>query len=271
MDRRFWPATERVAHISLRGQVAGVSFVEGDALQIGAALADLLRAPDGPRERQLLRGDGFTVIEDVGGWAFGFATRDGYCGWVRRGALIAPLAISHWVASCGTHLHDQPRVQASSEALPMRAGVQVTGMAGAFAEVVGGYVPATHLREIGDWLADPVAVAEMFLGTPYLWGGNSRAGIDCSGLVQGAFLACGLACPGDSDLQAAMGAEVPEGAALRRGDLVFWKGHVAMMVDDARIIHANGHSMDLRIEGLEAAAARIAARGGGPVTGRRRV
>jgi cell wall-associated NlpC family hydrolase len=148
--------------------------------------------------------------------------------------------------------------------------VKVIGMSGAFAEVEGGFVPAAHLRAMGDWLADPVAVAEMFVGTPYLWGGNSRAGIDCSGLVQAAWLACGRDCPADSDLQQGMGEALPEDAALRRGDLIFWKGHVALVVDETRLIHANGHSMDVRHEGIAEAVARITAQGGGPVVARRR-
>ncbi len=128
-----------------------------------------------------------------------------------------------------------------------------------------------HLRALGEWCQDPVAVAEMFLGTPYLWGGNSRDGIDCSGLVQAALLACGRDCPGDSDQQAGIGTELAEGDALRRGDLVFWKGHVAMVVDGDRLIHANGHSMSVAHEGIAACIERIAAAGGGPVTARRRV
>ena len=134
-------------------------------------------------------------------------------------------------------------------------------------EVAGGFVPWPHLRAVGDWLDDPVAVAEGLLGTPYLWGGNSRAGIDCSGLMQVAFAACGVTLPGDSDLQEAVGAEVQ--GALRRGDLVFWKGHVALVVDEARLIHANGFTMSVAYEDTAACIARIAVEG--PVTSRRRV
>ena len=118
--------------------------------------------------------------------------------------------------------------------------------------------------------ADPVAVACRFLGTPYVWGGNTGWGIDCSGLVQAALLACGIACPGDSDLQQAAFAEPGRDGRLEPGELVFWSGHVAMAMDADRLIHANAHDMAVAIEPALAAVARIEAAGDGPVTGRGR-
>lgn len=271
MDHRFWPATERSAHVSLQGRIQGVAFTDGLAFEVGSPLVDLLRTPDGARERQLPRGTGFTVIEDIGGWTFGFAERDGYCGWVRGGALMKPRPASHWVASVGTHIYAEPRVQAFCDVMPMGARLRVKGEVGGFAEVEGGFVPASHLRLMGDWLTDPVEVAKGFLGTPYLWGGNSRAGLDCSGLVQLAYYACGLPCPADSDLQQSLGLELPADAPPLRGDLLFWKGHVAMVVDAETLIHANGHSMSVAYEGIATCIARIARQNGGPVTARRRL
>lgn len=271
MDRRFWPATERVAHVSLRGRIKGVAFTDGVAFQVGIPMVDLQRTPDGPRERQLPRGTGFTMVEDVGGWVFGFVDRDGYCGWVRGGSLSEPRPASHWVASVGTHIYAAPKAQAFCDVMPMGARLQVQGLVNGFAEVEGGFVPASHLRQMGEWLSDPVSVAEGFVGTPYLWGGNSRAGIDCSGLVQLALHACGLSCPADSDLQQSLGTELPDEADLRRGDLLFWKGHVAMVVDDNTLIHANGHSMSVAYEDIGACIHRIETQNGGPVTTRRRL
>ena len=269
MDRRLTPATARVAHVSLKGRMEAAVWTEGEALRVAMPLVDLLAAPGGARERQLALGEGFTVVDRDQGHAFGFAGKDGYCGWLPEAALGTAPAPTHWVASVGTHLYPEPR-SSSRElgALGMGAQVEVLRRVDKWAETPVGFVPASHLRAIGDWLDDPVAVAEGFLGAPYLWGGNSRAGIDCSGLVQGAFAACGIGLPGDSDLQAAAGTEVV--GPLRRGGLVFWNGHVALVVGDGRIIHANGFSMSVAYEWLEAAIVRIAAVEG-PVIARRRV
>lgn len=271
MDRRLHRATGRVAHVSLAGQTS-LPLTEGAAAAVAVALADLLRGPGGARERQLAYGEAFRVIDRERGHAFGFAEKDGYCGWLPEAALGAPFTPTHWVASAGTHLYEGPKVQHREVmALPTGARLRVLGTVGVWAETVQGWVPLPHLLPVGQWRADPAGVVEGFLGAPYLWGGNSRAGLDCSGLVQMAHLACGIPCPGDSDLQEALGAELPEGAALRRGDLLFWRGHVALVLDRARLIHANGHTMSVAVEGTRACIARIAAQGGGPVTHRRRL
>ncbi|MEY4872306.1 MAG: hypothetical protein RLZZ563_1636 [Pseudomonadota bacterium] len=276
MDRRLTPFSGRAALEVLRGQVEAV-FVPGEVGAVAVPLADLCASPGGARDRQVALGEALVVIDrrddtQTGGAVFVQMAKDGYCGWLDAAAVGPALAATHWVAAAGTHLYPEPRVQARAvAALPFGARLAVTGMQGHWAEVAGGYVPAVHLRAAGDMFHDPVAVAEMFLGTPYLWGGNSRDGIDCSGLVQAALLACGRACPGDSDQQAGLGMPLAEGAALRRGDLLFWKGHVAMVVDGARLIHANGHSMSVCHEGIAACIDRIAAAGGGPVTARRRL
>ena len=156
-------------------------------------------------------------------------------------------------------------------ALSLGAQLAITADHGKWLETTQGFVPAAHLRPLGDWLADPIAVAESLLGTPYLWGGNARGGIDCSGLAQLAYGACGITIPGDSDLQETAGQEVGHNDSLRRGDLIFWKGHVALIVDETRLIHANGHTMSVAYEAINACIDRIFAQEGRPVTHRRRV
>ncbi|MFN4157327.1 MAG: NlpC/P60 family protein [Gemmobacter sp.] len=263
-DRRLTPATPRIAHTSLRGVIDAPAWTEGEAAEVAVPLADLLASPGGALDRQLVLGDAVTVIDRQDGQAFARSHKDGYCGWLAEGALAPPTGPGHWVAVLGSHLYPEPRVQARAAAsLTLGTRLRVTGHTGAFAETPHGHVPVAHLRPLGTWHDDPAQVAGLFLGVPYLWGGNSRDGLDCSGLVQAAMLACGRPCPADSDLQRA--AFAPAAGAMRRGDLLFWPGHVAMALDAATIIHANGHHMAVVAEPLAEAQARI-----GPPTDHRR-
>lgn len=271
MDRRLTPFSGRVALEGLRGKVDASAFTKGEAAAIALPLVDLLAEPAGARDRQLALGAAVTVVDRRDGWAFVQARRDHYCGWLPEAALYPAITPTHWVAAPASHAYSGPKVQAAELfALPMGAALHVTATDGAFARTQVGYVPTAHLRRMDDRFDDPAEVALTLLGSPYLWGGNSRAGVDCSGLVQLAFHACGRDCPGDSDLQREIGQPLPEDAALRRNDLVFWKGHVALMLDAATLIHANGHSMSVATEPLATATTRIADQGGGPVTARRR-
>ncbi len=269
-DRRLFPATARAAHSSLRGRV-DLPMTEGQDMEIAAPLADLLAAPSGARDRQLVHGEGFCVIDSTETYAFGFARKDGYCGWISADQLRPAAPKTHWVCSISSHLYPEPRVQSRAlHHLPFGANVQVLGQEGAFARTPQGYVPLPHICALHTGLPDAVIAAEMFLGVPYLWGGNSAAGIDCSGLVQGALLATGVSGPADSDLQQVLGDDAT-GSSYARGDLIFWRGHVAMVVDGARVIHANGHTMSVAFEGIADCITRIAAAGGGPVTHHRRI
>lgn len=271
MDRRTTPCSGRFALPILRGKVEA-TFVDGEVASIILPLADLLAHPNGARDRQLLLGDKVTVIDLEDGHAFVQSAKDGYCGWVNASAIGPAAAPTHWVAARSSHLYTRPKVQAPERAaLPFGATLSVITFQGNFAETPQGYVPLTHLRGLNDRAKDPVGIAESLIGAPYLWGGNSAAGVDCSGLVQMAMLACGLACPGDSDQQQELGDPVADTAALQRGDLLFWKGHVAWVSDARRILHANGHTMSVAFEPIAAAIARILAQDGGPVIARRRI
>ncbi|MBI1418804.1 MAG: NLP/P60 hydrolase [Limimaricola sp.] len=271
-DRRLTPANGRVAALSLQGEVEADHFVPGEARQVAVPVANLCRQPDGTRERQLLLGADVTVYEDRNGWAFVQAGRDGYVGYVLSAMLRHPLVATHHVATFGTHAYRDPDIKSPDVcALPFGARLVVLNEERRFWETEQGFVPKPHLWPLAKTFTDPATVAQMHFGVPYLWGGNSTRGIDCSGLVQAALIACGQDCPADSDLQRAdLGSHLPDDADLQRADLVFWQGHVGMMVDDETMVHANAHHMAVAYEPVAAAILRIEAQGGGPVLARKR-
>ena len=267
-DRRLTPATDRVALTRLRGVLERPDYTDGTPARIAAPLAELLVRPDGPRDRQLNFGADLVVIDRQDGWAFVQVARDGYVGWVAEGDLTARMpAITHRVSAPATHLYPEPNMKLREIAsLSVNARLSVVEIRDGFARLAqGGWVP---VQAISDGFADdPVALAESLLGTPYLWGGNSRGGIDCSGMVQAALHGCGIACPGDADLQEHAFEAVEE---MRRGDLLFWPGHVAMVCGDGRMIHATAWQMRVIHEDIASAIARIEASGNGPFRGARR-
>ena len=268
LDRRLTPATDRIALECLAGVLERPAYTPGNAARLVVPLADLMTAPDGRRDRQVNFGADVTVIETRGEWCFVQTDLDGYCGWLAGSSLGDDLPpITHRVTAPATHVYPAPDMkQPQIVSLSLGARLSVTGVEGRFARLAtGGFVPVQH---IGDQPAiDPVLVAESLSGTPYLWGGNSRAGIDCSGLVQAALTACDIPCPGDSDLQRAA---FPVANEIRRGDLLFWPGHVALAMSPDRMIHATAFAMAVIVESIPDAIARIDAAGDGPFLGIRR-
>jgi hypothetical protein len=182
-------------------------------------LADLRRRPEGLRDRQAAMGEEFLALEDRDGWTFGTLMRDGYAGWVQTAKLGHPVAANYMVAVRGTHLYPAPDMKREAvAALSFGARFRIVSETDRFMETsAGAFLPKPHLRPLERPFRDPVTVAQLFFGTPYLWGGNSGTGIDCSGLVQAALLAAGLPCPGDSDLQAAAVGEALSPASRPRG------------------------------------------------------
>ena len=260
MDPRTTPANGHAAASELRGVVQATRYVKGTVRTVQQPLVNLSDKPRGARTSQLLYGEAFRVIDERDGFAFGQAMRDGYCGWVLAAALGRQEAPTHWVAAPATHLYPKPAVKAPPEtAIFFGSQLRVTSDQGDFLKVsTGHFVPAAHLRPVRARFGDPVAVADLFLGTPYLWGGASRWGIDCSGLVQAALVATGRECPRDSDQQmATLGRDLMEGEAPARGDLVFWRGHVGLLSAEDMLLHANAHHMAVAYEPFAQAVERI--------------
>lgn len=277
-DLRETPFDGVVAHVSLQGKVDAERFVEGERRYVSwPPVLNLWRAPGKQKDRELLFGEAFCVLDEDKSFAYGFAEKDGYCGYVEAHALIEGPAPTHRVSARMSYGLGAPDFKTSTEHVPLVHGahIHVVGGDDTWTEFTVGdlhrFVPTRHIQPIDERADDPAGVAELLLGTPYVWGGNSAYGIDCSGLMQAALLACGIPCPGDSDQQEArVGSLLGPDDPLQRGDLVFWKGHVAMALDAQTIIHANAHHMAVAVEPLATARARIAASGGGPVTSTRR-
>ena len=280
-DRRITPARGDLAADHLKGLVQAARFVAGTEFEVRDAVAPVRRepSPEAPLDTEALHGERVTVYEDNGeGWCWGQLGADGYVGYIPANALCPPgPPPTHRVAALRTLVFPVRNIKAPPvEALPMGAGVVVGDAEAADDDLTrlasGFFVPTKHLAPLGTTEDDFVSVAERFLGTPYLWGGKTSLGIDCSGLVQTALTACGVRCPRDSDMQErALGTPLPDDdpAGFRRGDLIFWNGHVAMVRDSDTIVHANGYHMAVAIEATRDALRRIAAAGSEFVSVRR--
>lgn len=246
---------------------------QGDIKTAGVPVIDLRAEPDGKRDRQLLYGEDFCVLKTTDGWAYGCAGKDGYTGYLRTDLLVEHRRPTHFITARSSHIYPEPDFK-TEEITALSFGTRLTVVAehGRFVELGSGqFVPRLHIAPMGQHFDDPIEVAERFLGVPYLWGGNSIWGLDCSGLVQAALMACGLDCPGDADLQeTSIGTAIGDNVQPKRGDLFFWKGHVGLIRDENTLLHANAHHMAVVDEPLDAAIARIKDQGDGDVTARRR-
>jgi hypothetical protein len=252
-DPRLTPARPDVAAKYLEGKVKAARYVAGEEFEIADGITSVRRDPFSGAilDTQALKGERVTIYDrNDEGWAWGQLDGDGYVGWLSDLALYPPgPAPTHKVTALRTFLFAGPSIKISPmDTLPLGARIAVVKVTDAFAVTnAGQYIPKQHVAEVDAFETDFVAVAERFVGTPYLWGGKSSLGIDCSGLVQIALTAAGTGCPRDSDMQ--------------ESGLIFWKGHVAIVRDAGTIVHANAHHMATAIEDTKGAIARIKAAG----------
>ena len=279
LDPRLTPARPDLAARYLQGKVTAARFVDGEAREVIDAQAPLRRAPspDAPLETEALMGERVIVYDvDDEGWAWAQLETDRYVGYLPANALSSPrMAPTHRVAALRTFVFPGPSIKLPPLAAPsLGSRLAIVGTQERFAVTAsGGYIPARHLAALDTCEPDFVAVAERFVGVPYLWGGKSSLGLDCSGLVQLALAAAGIAVPRDTDLQErALGTPIApdtDNSNLRRGDLIFWKGHVAIVRDPSSIVHANAFHMAVAVEPTAEAIPRIRETDGDPTSVRR--
>ena len=269
-----------LADARLRGRVDASAYTEPRQAQVTVSVADIRREPrpDSGVDTQALYGETVDVFEEAEGWCWVQAHADGYVGYMADAALTARCTEpTHIITAPRTFLYPGPDMKLPAEmALSIGARISVAGEAETrgtryLTLANGGAIIASHAASIGFLFSDPVAIAERLLETPYLWGGRSGFGIDCSGLAQTVYALCGISLQRDTGMQKnTAGKALAEGSPLQRGDLVFWSGHVALMADEKTIIHASGHAMAVVKEDFAEAVARIGHMYGAP-TGFRRV
>lgn len=273
LDARVNAFRGDVADIDLAGTLFAPHYAAPMA-RTAIASTMIRSAPGNDTEAasQLLPGEEFAVLDLTAGWAWGYSRHDHYVGYVSTDKLELPVTASHRIAVREALVFAAPSIKAPATAtLPF--GARVAGTTGeSFLETAAGYIHNRHVMPVQSVESDAVSVAERFVGMAYLWGGRGADGIDCSGLVQVALAAVGVAAPRDTDMQRlSVGDPLPDRERLRRGDIVSFPGHVGLMVDDTRLIHANAHWMSVVIEPLADVVARLAPHHDRPILSRRRI
>ena len=259
MDLRLTPANEIFACSTLKGTIKHSNFVVGKSYQINMPFIDLLAAPGGKRNRQLIYGSKVKYFGEADGWAFVQNTYDSYVGYVPQNTIVPETKKTHIVSAPLANVFLEPNIKSRNiEILPLAAKVSGQMVENGFMETEIGWISVAQLKRKSELAKDPVEVSKLLQNAPYLWGGNTSLGIDCSGLIQISMLLCGLNCPGDSDQQMkTLGQNLDITSPRKRGDILFWKGHVAWALNERQILHANAYHMATVIEEADEAIERI--------------
>lgn len=277
LDPRLTAARSDLAAAHLEGKVEAARFADARPARVRSPKTMLQRAPahDTAPETELLHGEDLDIYDIADGWAWGQSVLDGYVGYVPvRNLAERGAPTTHRVVTLGAQVHPQPTLKVPAVArLPFGARVVVTGSQDGYARISDDrWIAEAQIAAVESDVKDWVAVAEMFEGVPYVWGGRSSWGLDCSALVQLSRQAAGFDCPRDSDMQRdALGTDLAPDAPLQRGDLIFWKGHVGIMRNARSLLHANAHHMAVAPEALARAVKRIAAGEFGEIVRRARL
>lgn len=270
LDPRRHAFRDDLADVRLQGRVEARRFVAGVPHQVARSAVPMRKKPSASAglENEALFGETVLVFDAAGGWTWGQLERDGYVGYLPSDALTREIvAPTHRVTATGTFLYPADNIKSPPMAhLSLNSRLAVVETTERFVRLKGGgFVVLRHVAEAARNARDFVDIAERFIGAPYLWGGRTRIGLDCSGLVQLALEAAGVAAPRDTDMQRSelgLDLAVPHDLeGLQRGDLVFWEGHVGIMTDGMMMVHANAHHMAVVAEPLKEAAERIAKAG----------
>jgi len=273
LDGRIHAARGDLADISLAGTLFSAHYARAVELTCIAAGTPVHSAPSksSGAVSELLRGEVFHALDLTTDWAWGFCGHDGYVGYVRREALDVRELATHRITAATAPIFAAADIKSSIADYWPRGALLQGEAQGDFIACAEGFVHARHVAPADQSERDWTAVAELYLGLPYIWGGRGHRGLDCSGLVQVALSQCGIAVPRDTDLQReGIGSPLAAGDSLRRGDIVFFPGHVGIMTDDAHLLHANAHWMAVVVEPLADVIERFGSEEN-PVLARRRI